>query len=296
LSTLENLSDICDLLLSGGHFSSYSGAPHFLQSILNEIVHALEAEFFSDLLVGACDDSLSVFVDTLSASPPAFIRHALEDFFTGITGVEVLSSDLLCLFIELLHVAKHELLDLLLLAFTNLLVDALEGTFPHSREAFAAGSAFLATNAHVGDFNGSLAVELARLLVGSGLEFSDVFNDHLLRHSVGFLSSFLAFELLHNGPSSAASQITGMLLNALEVAVALFKLLLIGDHLSSAFLHGVADVFPSHLGLLLGSRRLGGAGLLLGSGRLRGAGLLLGSRRLRGACGRLLQAFDMIRD
>ena len=182
MSTLENLSDICDLLLSGGHFSSFSVAPPCLQSILNELVHALEAEFFSDLLVGACDDSLSVFVDTLSASPLAFIRHALEDFFTGITGVEVLSSDVLGLFIELLHVASHELLDLLLLAFTNLLVDALEGTFPHSREAFAAGSAFLATNAHVGDFNGSLAVELARLLV-AGLEFFDVLYYHLLRHS-----------------------------------------------------------------------------------------------------------------
>jgi len=258
LSTLENLSDICDLLLSGGHFSSFSVAPPCLQSILNELVHALEAEFFSDLLVGACDDSLSVFVDTLSASPPAFIRHALEDFFTGITGVEVLSSDKLGLSPELVHVPLRELLDLLFLAF-NLLVDALEGTIPHITEASAAGSAFLATNAHVGDFNGSLAVELARLLVGSGLEFSDVFNDHLLRHSVGFLSSFLALELLHNGPSSAASQITGMLLNALEVAVALFKLLLVGDHLSSAALHGVADVFPSHLGLLLGSRRLRGA-------------------------------------
>jgi len=260
LSLLENISDILDLLLSGGHFSSFGVAHTLLQSLHDEIVHALEADTFSDLLVGACDDSLGVFFDTLSAIPPlhAFIRHARKDLFAGFTGVEVLSSDKLGLSPELVHVPLHELLDLLFLAF-NLLVDALLGTIPHMTEASAAGSAFLATNAHVGDFNGSLAVELARLLVGSGLEFSDVFNDHLLRHSVGFLSSFPALEFLHNGPSSAASQIFGMFLNALEVAVALFKLLLVWDHLSSAALHGVADVFPSHLGLLLGSRRLRGA-------------------------------------
>ena len=80
------------------------------------------------------------------------------------------------------------------------------------------------------------------------------FNE-LLSHSVGLLSNSLAFELLVDGACSTASHLAGMLHHTLEVVPTLRVLLLIGFDLSSALLHGVANVLLSHL---LGLRASGG--------------------------------------
>ena len=82
--------------------------------------------------------------------------------------------------VEHLGVVHHELLDLLVLASTNLLVDAPESMVSDTSNASVVVDASLPSQTLVSDSGGQLSIELRLVLVCLMLKIADASSDNIL--------------------------------------------------------------------------------------------------------------------